>query len=85
MGAMANQRETWNGQVRRLPAGIAVGRRFVATEYRGVIWEIVAVSRYIDEPIPHARLARVGAPYDMKTVSVQVLSDRRYFQELEAP
>ena len=44
------------------------------------MWEVVDVSRYGDEPIPHVRLARVGAPHDTKTVSAAVLTDRRYFK-----
>jgi hypothetical protein len=29
---------------------------------------------------PHVRLARVGAQHDGKTVSLQVLRDRRFYQ-----
>jgi hypothetical protein len=60
--------------------GIEVGQRFASTQRRGMIWEVVDVSRYGDEPIPHVRLARVGAPQDTKTVSAAVLTDRRYFK-----
>jgi hypothetical protein len=60
--------------------GIAVGQRFVSTERRSLMWEVVDVSHYGDEPIPHVRLARVGAPQDTKTVSAAVLTDRRYFK-----
>jgi len=59
---------------------IEVGQRFVSTERRKMVWEVVDVSRYGDEPIPHVRLARVGAPQDTKTVSAAVLTDRRYFK-----
>jgi len=45
-----------------------------------MLWEVVDVSHYGDEPIPHVRLARVGAPQDTKTVSAAVLTDRRYFK-----
>jgi hypothetical protein len=60
--------------------GIEVGQRFVSTERRTMLWEVVDVSHYGDEPIPHVRLARVGAPQDTKTVSAAVLTDRRYFK-----
>lgn len=58
---------------------IEVGQRFVSTQRRTMVWEVVDVSHYGDEPIPHVRLARVGAPHDTKTVSAAVLTDRRYF------
>jgi hypothetical protein len=60
--------------------GIEVGQRFVSTDRRKLLWEVVDVSRYGDEPITHVRLARVGAPQDTKTVSAAVLTDRRYFK-----
>lgn len=60
--------------------GIEVGQRFVSTQRRTMLWEVVDVSNYGDEPIPHVRLARVGAPQDTKTVSAAVLTDRRYFK-----
>ena len=59
---------------------IEVGQRFVSTQRRTMVWEVVDVSQYGDEPIPHVRLARVGAPQDTKTVSAAVLTDRRYFK-----
>ena len=64
---------------RPVPPGIEVGRRFVANDHRSQGWEIVSVSRYVDEPMPHVRLSRVGAPYDVKTLSVAVLTDRRFY------
>ena len=60
--------------------GIEVGQRFVSTQRRGALWEVVEVSHFGDEPIPHVRLVRVGAPQDSKTVSAAVLTDRRYFK-----
>lgn len=60
--------------------GVEVGQRFISTDRRRLLWEVVDVSRYGDEPIPHVRLARVGAPQDTKTVSAGVLTDRRYFK-----
>ena len=60
--------------------GIEVGQRFLSTDRRKVLWEVVDVSHFGDEPIPHVRLARVGAPQDTKTVSAGVLTDRRYFK-----
>lgn len=63
---------------------IEVGQRFVSTERRAMMWEVVDVSNYGDEPIPHVRLARVGAPHDTKTVSAAVLTDRRYFKYVPA-
>ena len=60
--------------------GIEVGQRFLSTERRGKLWEVVDVSGYGDEPIQHVRLARVGTPQDTKTVSAAVLMDERYFK-----
>jgi hypothetical protein len=84
--ARLERRSKWTDvlrAVRPVPSGIAIGRRFVAVEYRKVIWEIASISHYLDEPIAHAHLVRVGAPYDTKTVSVEVLNDRRFFQLAE--
>jgi hypothetical protein len=61
-------------------SGIEVGQRFASTDRRSLIWEVVEVSNYGDERIPHVRLARVGSPQDTKTVSATVLADRRYFK-----
>lgn len=77
-----SERPGWTEAVkagRPVPAGIEIGRRFVPSSYRAQIWEVVAVSRYVDEPMPHVKLSRVGAPYDTKTLSVAVLTDRRFF------
>ena len=60
--------------------GIEVGQRFLSTDRRKVLWEVVDVSHFGDEPIPHVRLARVGAPQEIKNVSAGVLTDRRYFK-----
>jgi len=68
---------------RPVPPGIEVGRRFVASDHRKQVWEIIAVSRYVDEPMPHVRLSRVGARHDVKTLSVSVLTDRRFFLAAE--
>jgi hypothetical protein len=61
--------------------GIVAGQRFRATG-SSTIWEVVAVTRYVAEPLPHVRLSRVGAPRDLKTVSARVLRDKRYYQPL---
>ena len=77
------ERSGWTETVRPgrpVPPGVEIGRRVVAINYRKQIWEIVSVARYVDEPMPHVRLSRVGAPYDMKTLSAAVLMDRRFFQ-----
>jgi hypothetical protein len=64
--------------------GPELGQRYVSTQGRPTIWEVVDVSHYGDEPIPHVRLARVGAPQDTKTVSAAVLRDRRHFKYISA-
>jgi hypothetical protein len=38
------------------------------------------VARYPGELLPHVRMHRVGSPNDGKTISLQVLRDRRYYQ-----
>jgi len=80
--AKLSERPGWTESVRPgrpVPPGVEVGRRFVASDHRKQVWEIIAVARYVDEPMPHARLSRVGAPHDVKTLSVAALTDRRFF------
>ncbi len=83
---MPGNRRAWTDKIRHgkaVPAGIEPGRRFVAADYRGVVWEVVAVARYLDQPIPHVRLVRVGVPSETKTVSIEVLSDRHFYHPAE--
>ena len=60
--------------------GIATGQRFLSVGLTKALWEVVAVARYSGEVAPHARLSRVGAKHEGKTVSLQVLRDRRFYQ-----
>lgn len=61
--------------------GIAVGQRFSSTG-RGsaAVWEVINVAHYPGEVVPHVRLSRVGSEHDGKTVSLQVLRDRRFYE-----
>jgi len=60
--------------------GVAPGQRFRVAGSSFSLWEVVALTQQPGEPVPHARLARVGAPKDLKTVSVRVLRDRRFYE-----
>jgi hypothetical protein len=60
--------------------GIEMGQRFLSVGRIKSIWEVVAVSRYRGDMAPHARLSRVGALHDGKTVALEVLRDRRFYQ-----
>jgi len=61
--------------------GIAPGQRYRASGSGSVAtWEVMTLLRHPGEPVPHARLARVGAPKDLKTVSLRVLRDKRFYQ-----
>jgi hypothetical protein len=60
--------------------GISAGQRFRAVGLAPVIWEVETVARYPGELAPHVRLHRVGTPADGKTIALQVLRDRRFYQ-----
>jgi hypothetical protein len=60
--------------------GISAGQRFLATGRKSAVWEVVAVARYPGDVAPHARLMRVGALHDGKTVSLEALRDRRFYE-----
>jgi hypothetical protein len=40
----------------------------------------MTVAHYPGDLEPHVRLSRVGAQHDGKTVALQVLRDRRFYQ-----
>lgn len=60
--------------------GVAAGQRFHSVGRVGAMWEVITVARYPGDLGPHVRLSRVGAHNEGKTVSLQVLRDRRFFQ-----
>jgi hypothetical protein len=60
--------------------GINAGQRFRAVGAAPSLWEVEVVARYPGELLPHVRMHRVGSPNDGKTISLQVLRDRRYYQ-----
>lgn len=59
--------------------GIAVGQRFCPTGSMQITWEVESLARHPGEPIAHVRLHRVGMPSEAKTVSVEVLHDKRFY------
>lgn len=60
--------------------GISAGQRFCAVGRITPVWEVVHVARYPGDLGPHVRLSRVGSQHDGKTVSLEVLRDRRFYQ-----
>ncbi len=60
--------------------GISAGQRFLAVGRASAIWEVVTVARYPGDLAPHVRLSRVGSQHDGKTVSLDVLRDRRFYE-----
>ncbi len=69
----------WRGGQKE-DSGIAAGQRFRTVGPIPMVWEVVTVARYPGDMQPHVRLVRVGTPHEGKTVSMQVLRDRRYYQ-----
>jgi hypothetical protein len=60
--------------------GITIGQRFSSVGRAKTVWEVINVARYPGDVAPHARLSRVGAQHEGKTLSLQVLLDRRFYQ-----
>jgi hypothetical protein len=60
--------------------GISAGQRFLSVGRAKAVWEVVTVAQYPGEVGPHVRLARVGSEHDGKTVALDVLRDRRFYQ-----
>lgn len=60
--------------------GIEAGQRFLSVGRMRATWEVVTVARYPGDVGPHVRLHRVGTEHDGKTVSLDVLRDRRFYQ-----
>ena len=60
--------------------GIEAGQRFLSVGRARSVWEVVTVARYAGDVRPHVRLLRVGSLHDGKTVSLEVLRDRRFYQ-----
>jgi hypothetical protein len=60
--------------------GIAIGQRFQTAGRAQAVWEVITVAHYPGDLGPHVRLSRVGSQHDGKTVSLQVLRDRRFYQ-----
>jgi len=56
-----------------------IGRRFRPIGNSFSTWEVIGIAALSGEEIPHARLRRVGSRTDLKTLSSQVLSDRRMY------
>jgi hypothetical protein len=60
--------------------GIEQGQRYRAGRSALSVWEVREVVNYAGLPVPHVRLMRVGSPKDVKTVSGDVLRDRRFYK-----
>ena len=60
--------------------GIEAGQRFLSVGRARAVWEVVTVAHYTGDVCPHVRLLRVGSQHDGKTVSLEVLRDRRFYQ-----
>ena len=59
--------------------GVAPGQRYRVAG-TSALWEVVGIAKHPGEPVAHAKLSRVGAPKDLKTVSLKVLKDKRYYE-----
>jgi hypothetical protein len=60
--------------------GIAAGQRFFSVGRAKAVWEVVTVAQLPGDFVPHVRLSRVGSQHDGKTVALDVLRDRRFYQ-----
>jgi len=60
--------------------GISAGQRFSSVSTVPAQWEVIAVDHYHGDLGPHVRLSRVGIAHENKTVSLQVLRDRRFYR-----
>lgn len=57
---------------------IQVGQRFRKRDRMPTLWEVAAIGEARD-PIAHARLQKVGAPLDIKVVSLITLANAAYY------
>jgi hypothetical protein len=60
--------------------GISAGQRFFSVGRAKAVWEVVTVAPCPGHLQPHVRLSRVGSEHDGKTVALEVLRDRRFYQ-----
>jgi hypothetical protein len=60
--------------------GIAAGQRFFSVGRAKAVWEVVTVAQFPGDFVPHVRLLRVGSQHEAKTVALEVLRDRRFYQ-----
>jgi hypothetical protein len=60
--------------------GIAAGQRFFSVGRAKAVWEVITVVRHPGDFVPHVRLSRVGSQHEGKTVALEVLRDRRFYQ-----
>jgi len=60
--------------------GISAGQRFLSVGRARSMWEVITVARHPGDFVPHVRLCRVGSEHDGKTVALDVLRDRRFYE-----
>jgi hypothetical protein len=60
--------------------GIAAGQRFFSVGRAKAVCEVITVVRHPGDFVAHVRLSRVGSQHEGKTVALEVLRDRRFYQ-----
>ena len=60
--------------------GIERGQRYRAVGRWFSVWEVHDIISHAGLPVPHVRLIRVGSPKDVKTVSADILRNRRFYK-----
>ena len=63
--------------------GITIGQRFSSVGRASTVWEVITLARFPGDVTPHVRLSRVGAQHEGKTLALEVLLDRRFYQPAE--
>src|SRR5689334_11494104 len=68
------------GGVDRAQQDVAAGKQYRVAGSSLSLWEVVEMIKHPGSRLEHVRIAKVRDPSDVKTVSLKVLKDRRFYE-----